>query len=475
MESKRTRSVKRKDEAKGRVLKGALKRSRAILESSGEEEVDLDLPTEILENSKMAETLEAIREMSRVVADGMNKQMEGLNRQMELMRVREEANDERYRALVEGQQKYHREDTETLAAQFEKIRAEKEQARGRQTQRLPNFDGVMMEYDEWVEKAEAVAKCNDWDLTKLLENLPTTFTGQAKRSFDSLTAEDKSTKETLFNAMRLKLDPQAEKKNRELFMLAKKGPNESSMQFVDRLRQYIRRWGGDPTQDFAIEMLKYKTYDSLNSTDRKILNATVDHSEDLDKIIQKADAMTMTVQPGMIGAVTDTKQNSGEAKQNEGRQNQQGQGREQQGQRLLTCFQCGVQGHKKVDCWQYQQGNGQDWYQNNWQGPNANGGRQQYQQMRPPFQPGRPPFQPRRPPFQPMRPPFQMRPPQQREQQQMQRQPHQELGPFNNFMVNGQNDENVVPNGQGQQPQGERLLGQNIGGRDQPNAGQHLN
>ena len=185
--------------------------------------------------------------------------------------------------------------------------------------------------------------------------------------------------------------------------------------------------------------------------------------------------MTMTVQPGMIGAVTDTKQNSGEAKQNEGRQNQQGQGREQQGQRLLTCFQCGVQGHKKVDCWQYQQGNGQDWYQNNWQGPNANGGRQQYQQMRPPFQPGRPPFQPRRPPFQPMRPPFQMRPPQQREQQQMHRQPHQELGPFNNFMVNGQNNENVMPNGQGQQPQGERLLGQNIGGRDQPNAGQHLN
>ena len=139
MESKRTRSVKRKDEAKGRVLKGALKRSRAILESSGEEEVDLDLPTEILENSKMAETLEAIREMSRVVADGMNKQMEGLNRQMELMRVREEANDERYRALVEGQQKYHREDTETLAAQKKSV-----QRRNRlEADRLNDFQILM--------------------------------------------------------------------------------------------------------------------------------------------------------------------------------------------------------------------------------------------------------------------------------------------------------------------------------------------
>ena len=47
---------------------------------------------------------------------------------------------------------------------------------------------------------------------------------------------------------------------------------------------YIRRWGGDPKEAFAIEMLKYKTYDSLNPTDRKILNATVDHSEDLDKM-----------------------------------------------------------------------------------------------------------------------------------------------------------------------------------------------
>ena len=61
-----------------------------------------------------------------------------------------------------------------------------------------------------------------------------------------------------FQKMRIKLDPQAEKKNKELFMLARRGQNESIMRFVDRLRMYIRRWGGDPRGEFAIEMLKYK-------------------------------------------------------------------------------------------------------------------------------------------------------------------------------------------------------------------------
>ena len=48
--------------------------------------------------------------------------------------------------------------------------------------------------------------CN-WDLAKLIETLPTYLTGQAKRAFDSLTEDDKRTKETLFQTIRDKIDP----------------------------------------------------------------------------------------------------------------------------------------------------------------------------------------------------------------------------------------------------------------------------
>ena len=68
-----------------------------------------------------------------------------------------------------------------------------------------------------------------------MENLPTTLTGQAKRSFDSLTDDDKLTKEVFFQSMRTKLDPQAEGRNKVLFMLAKKEPTESIMQYIDKI------------------------------------------------------------------------------------------------------------------------------------------------------------------------------------------------------------------------------------------------
>ena len=81
--------------------------------------------------------------------------------------------------------------------------------------------------------------------------------------------------------MRIKIDPQSEKKNKDMFMVARKGANESMMTYMDRCRQYIRRSGGDPKEPFALEMLKFKIYDSLSQTDQKILNATVGNDEDL--------------------------------------------------------------------------------------------------------------------------------------------------------------------------------------------------
>ena len=339
---------------------------------------------DIIEDSEMADAMEAVRQLGQAMLENMNRQMDYMREREEASaeraREREDANAERYRDLVEGQQRFHREDTETLASQFERLRLEKEQARGRQTQRLPNYDGINLEVDEWQEKVEAVAKCNDWDLSKLLEALPTSLAGQAKRSFDSLTDGDKGTMETFFQSMREKLDPQAERKNKELFMLARRAPSESIMSYIDRCRMYIRRWGGDPKEGFAIEMLKYKVLDCLTPTDRKILNATIDSNEELDKIILKADAMTTTPK-AVIGAVMGEGQNqwgmgsgNGMDSGNENGRNVQtrfpqgfGRGEEGQGQ-PLRCWKCGRFGHRRSEC----RVNRQPQYYNNYGPMNRN-------------------------------------------------------------------------------------------------------
>ena len=68
------------------------------------------------------EGVEALREFGRVMAESMD-------RQFDEQRRREENSIERYKELVEGQMKTHREDAETLAKEFEKLRLEKEQYR----------------------------------------------------------------------------------------------------------------------------------------------------------------------------------------------------------------------------------------------------------------------------------------------------------------------------------------------------------
>ena len=216
--------------------------------------------------------VEAIREIGRNMMENLNAYLET---QRELQREREATKNERFRELMEGQKKHYREDAEILATELERMRIEKKQARSRHSQSLPKYDGINYEVDEWKDKVEAVMTCNGWDNLKLLEVLPTSLEAQAKRAFDSLTEEGKRTKEILFQNMRIKIDPQSERRNKEKFCNARKGPNENVMSYSDRCRMYIRRSGGDPNEAFAQEMLWHKVYDSLTLTDKTILNATV--------------------------------------------------------------------------------------------------------------------------------------------------------------------------------------------------------
>ena len=372
-DSKRAnRAAKRSEETSSEPLTEVLAATREVIESSGEGDKELVIP-KISEDSKMEETKTAIKELGRLMIQNTNElgrlMIQNTNDQIQRMREREEANIERYKQLLEGQSKYHRQDTENLAEQFEKMRLEKEQARSRQSQRLPAYDGSNMDVDEWQERVDAVMKCNDWGFDRLMEILPTCLIGQAKISFDTLTDDEKVTKEVFFRNMREKIDPKAEKKNKELFMMTSKGATESISSYIDRCRMYIRRSGADPNEPFPVDMLKYKVYDSLSPTDRKILNGAVDHGDDLDKIISKADSMLAT-QTAMVGGVMDDPSENNYFSQmgpdvlNMGRgpncENLQVENRSPQTPPWEACDQpsfngicwtCGQQGHRSRDCY----------------------------------------------------------------------------------------------------------------------------
>ena len=294
-DSRRTRAEKRGEVKSSEALIGAVRTTRAVIESSGEGEQELEIPEDSSEDSKMENNLEAVKEMGRLMGDCMNRQIdvqrERDNKNEERYRQREEKTEERFRQLIKEQQRSHREDTEVLAGQFKRMRMEMESSRGRITQKIPSFDGTNIEFDDWQDKVEAVMTWNMLDLIKLLQLLPTCIAGQAKRSFDSLTDEDKQTKDSFFQAMRKKLDPRSESRNKELFIAAKKNEGESIMCFVDRCRMHIRRSGSDPMEPFVIALLRLKVVECLPTIERKIFDATTDPNESLDSTIHRADTM----------------------------------------------------------------------------------------------------------------------------------------------------------------------------------------
>ena len=377
-----TRAGRKREVGRGNIVKKALGKGKAtIVESSEEGEEELNLPIDLAEDSnKMAEA-EAIREVGRLFTEQMNQQMQFLRQKEEAdaerLRLREEAHMSMFKEMIEGQNNSHRIDTETLTNEFTKMRVEKEQARGRQNQKLPNYDGITLTIDDWQDKVEAIMTCNKWPLPTLLEALPTCMSGLAKRAFDSLTEEDKSAKDTFFQKMRIKIDPQSEKKNKDMFMVARKGANESMMTYMDRCRQYIRRSGGDPKEPFALEMLKFKIYDSLSQTDQKILNATVGNDEDLEVLTIKADSMIST-QQALIGSVR-----AGENQAPGNEMHERGTGEQQETPKQpnyynnIICFNCNSRGHIKRFCPQRLQIMGaQDQFI-----PNRNQGRPPFAQM----------------------------------------------------------------------------------------------
>ena len=131
------------------------------------EEREFQLPSDILESeltnqrNRRMENGEAMREMgremSRALAEGIAAALAAQNEtiQQSLATSHRNAEDTReaFRDLVHDQGRNHREDMETLAEQFQRLQATQtaaqEIARTQFTQKLPNYDGLALTFDDW--------------------------------------------------------------------------------------------------------------------------------------------------------------------------------------------------------------------------------------------------------------------------------------------------------------------------------------
>ena len=314
------------------------------IESEGEERLTHD--NSGLEDSiAMANNVEVMKEMTTMMTSLLSRQLENQRQQN---KESEEATMGRFKQILEGQAKFNKENTEIIASEFENIRKEREISRASTIQKLPIYDGANLEIDEWQDRCEAILLCNKWDVKNMLSSMPISLSGMAKRAFDSLLEDDKETKDIFFSSMRQKIDPQSKKKNKELFIMAKKASAESVTSFVDRCRMYVRRAGNDPNEPFTVDMLKLKVYDSLSTTDRKILKAAMGLNENLDSLVEKADSM-LGSQVDRIGAVFTPEIES----QNNWREmaNDMVNGAERARlNQVVVCYKCNKPGHVRREC-----------------------------------------------------------------------------------------------------------------------------
>ena len=262
------------------------------IESCGEGSQASTTLKECKNSIAMAESADTLREMGQLFADTMSR----------LTGEMEDASLDRFQQILESQGNSNRDAIDKLGGHLEQMRISKEKERGRVIHTLVKYDGANLDIDEWQERTEGVIAGNQWDMIRFLEMLPNSLSGQAKRAYKSLADDDKLTKDSFFKAMRKKIDPFAESRNKDLFTVARRENNETVTGYIDRLRMYVKRSGGDPNGHWAMEMMKSKAFDCLSTTDSKILRASLGRNEELDNITEKADAM-LGANVSVLGAV----------------------------------------------------------------------------------------------------------------------------------------------------------------------------
>ena len=226
---------------------------------------------------------------------------------------------------------------------------------------LPKYAGKQGEFHDWKLAVLNCIKLNDWrEERRILEMLPSCFSGQAARVYSSFTSSQKNSLDTVFQALKESLEPEGKALNREMFIKAKRKPGESMRAFISRCSQYIVR--SDEVDDiadspWAAPFLIEKVYANLKHSDMKILRCTIGKTEDIQLLCTKADEL-ISLSEEVVGAL-------GQEGQARGCQSQPPSG---YGTSPATSWTPYAREGRKVNKWQNcQTTHGQTWQSPTWQ------------------------------------------------------------------------------------------------------------
>ena len=178
----------------------------------------------------------------------------------------------------------HRENTEALIDQLEKLRSQP-------VQKLPFYDGENMSFHDWQNSLKSYREFNGWTFPQLINFLPLNLGGRAKLAFENVEEKDKRNEEKFCKAMRGKIDPTFSMRNHDLFLKARKHEGENMICFIDRCKNYVRQADHDPEDPLVSLILKRKVFHELQDTEKKILKIGIESSDDINKIAADADSL----------------------------------------------------------------------------------------------------------------------------------------------------------------------------------------
>jgi hypothetical protein len=211
--------------------------------------------------------------------------------------------------IMKEENNARRDELEAITKRFEDIQIAqdraREMARMSLNQLLPKLANCDV-FDEWREHVVQQCRANHWtDDVRIIEMVPSALNGNARRAFNLLQPEQKRDLETMFDELKLQLNPQADANNRRRFLMSEKQPGESMSAFINRVRTYLGRFTENVALDpLAREILKEKVFSNLKGTERKILRTAVDPKDcTLETLVQKADMLLNESNEAVIGVI----------------------------------------------------------------------------------------------------------------------------------------------------------------------------
>jgi len=233
---------------------------------------------------------DAIEKLGDQISDLSKAMASHKSKEKELFRVERNRKDEERKRIEEERTQTDKERSKCSHRQTQ-VLEEISSTLGRPQiiERLPTYDGLNRDFDDWWETVLACMNCNEWEFAKVMTILPLILTGRAKRAFDSIATEEILTTEEFFESMQKRLDPQSNERNRNLFMCAERGASENAIDFVYRCLMYLRRSGKNSKSSMLTDILIEKICKSMSPWDKKLLVTSISNHNSIEEIAFKAD------------------------------------------------------------------------------------------------------------------------------------------------------------------------------------------